>query len=230
MIPIADNNRVERAPVASRTILATCIVIFLWQWTHELWGGLAIYALGFTPASFFAGGASNQMFEWVPYGVTLISYAFLHAGWLHLLSNMLVLWIFGDDVEDVMGHATFIVFYLMAGMAAAFAQAYPDPGSSDPVIGASGAISGVLGAYLVLLPRAQVRVLVPIFIVVDVVTLPAWIVLVFWFGVQLLYQMAGPEVGGNIAFRAHIGGFIFGVLATPVIVRIIRARRVSVAS
>ncbi len=135
------------------------------------------------------------MLAWTPFAVTLVTYMFLHGGWLHLIGNMLFLWVFGDDVEDALGQPGFIIFYLMAGMAAAMAQALPDPNSTVTVVGASGAISGVLGAYLVLYPRAQINVLVPIFIVMDVVRLPAWVVLLFWFAVQLLYEVAAPGSG-----------------------------------
>jgi membrane associated rhomboid family serine protease len=176
---------------------------------------MAPQALGFTPAWFFDGGPPEPWLSWVPFAVTLVSYAFLHAGWLHLAGNMLFLWVFGDDVEDAFGQPGFIVFYLAAGMVAALAQALTDPGSTTPMIGASGAVSGVLGAYLVLYPRAQLNVLAPVFIVMDVVQLPAWLVLAFWFLVQLLYDLAGPALAGGIAFRAHIGGFLFGVLAAP---------------
>jgi membrane associated rhomboid family serine protease len=229
MIPIGDENRIDRAPVASRTIILTCCVVFLWQVSPYSWGPLASMALGFTPAYFFAGGPGNPLLDLVPYAVTMVTYAFLHGSWIHLLGNMLFLWIFGDDVEDLLGHPTFIVFYLMAGMAAALAHAGPDPHSTTPIIGASGAISGVLGAYLVWFPRAQIKVLVPIFIVVDVVRLPAWMVLAFWFAVQLAYEFAGPGLGGNIAFRAHIGGFLFGMVAAPIFVRVIGARSRPVA-
>jgi membrane associated rhomboid family serine protease len=227
MIPIGDENRIDRAPVASRTIIIACCGIFLWQASMYPWGELISRALGFTPAYFLAGGAGNPSLDLVPYATTLVTYAFLHGSWLHLLGNMLFLWIFGDDVEDVLGHAAFIVFYLAAGAAAALAHALPEPYSTMPIIGASGAISGLLGAYLVLFPRSQVKVIVPIFIVVDVVRLPAWIVLAFWFVVQLAYELAGPEIGGRIAFRAHIGGFIFGMIAAPVLARLVGNRRVA---
>lgn len=227
MIPISDENLTHRAPVASRTILLTCCVVFLWQQWAQPWGQLAVQALGFSPAQFFAGGTENLYLAWVPYAVTLITYTFLHGSWFHLLGNMLYLWVFGDDVEDALGHPAFIVFYLAAGMAAALAQGLPDPESPYTVVGASGATSGVLGAYLVMFPRSHVNVLVPIFVVVDVVQLPAWVVLTFWFAVQLAYEWAGPAVSGGIAFRAHIGGFLFGVLAAPLLARAIGVQRVA---
>lgn len=216
--------------VASRTILACCCVVFLWQVLHDPWGRLASQALGFTPAHFFAGGAPEALFAWVPYGATLITYMFLHASWLHLLGNMLCLWIFGDEVEDSLGQPAFIVFYLLTGMAAALAQALLDPASTMPVVGASGAVSGLFGAWLVLHPRSSINVRVPILIVVDAVRLPAWLVLLFWFGVQLLYDMLGTQAGGGVAFRAHLGGFVAGMLLAPLFQWMTRRRRVAAAS
>lgn len=218
MIPLSDENRTRNVPVASRTILVTCCLVFLWQSFGGDWGRMAAQALGFTPAWFFAGGAPEPAFAWVPYAANLITYQFLHAGWLHLAGNMLCLWIFGDDVEDAFGPAAFIAFYLMAGIAAALAQALLDVDSRTPVIGASGAVSGLFGAFLVLHPRSHINVLVPIFIVVDIVRLPAWVVLTFWFAVQLLYDLFDPAAGGGVAFRAHIGGFLAGLVMTPLFV------------
>lgn len=220
MIPVGDDNVTRHAPVASRTILAACCAVFLWQITASTWGQIGTRALGFTPAFFFAGGADDPLLAWTPFAVPLVTYMFLHSGWLHLLGNMLFLWIFGDDVEDAFGQPGFIVFYLLAGIAAALAQGLPDTGSMVTVVGASGAISGVLGAYLVLYPRAQVSVLVPIFVVVDLVRLPAWVVLLFWFGVQVLYEVFAPGLGGGIAFRAHIGGFVAGMALAPLFLKL----------
>ncbi len=229
MIPLSDDNRTRNAPVASRTIFVTCCLVFLWQSFGDPWGRLAARALGFTPAWFFAGEASDPALSWVPYAANLITYQFLHAGWLHLAGNMLCLWIFGDDVEDAFGQPGFIVFYLLAGIAAAMAQALLDVHSLAPVVGASGAVSGLFGAFLVLHPRSHINVLVPIFIVVDIVRLPAWVVLVFWFAVQLLYDLFDPAAGGGVAFRAHIGGFIAGLVMTPLFLLATgrRARRVA---
>src|SRR5688500_16733624 len=138
---------------------------------------------------------------------------FLHGGWMHLIGNMLYLWIFGDNVEDAMGHGRFIVFYLLCGVAAAMAQAIPDPQSVVPMVGASGAISGVLGAYLLLYPHARILVLIPLGIIMQTVRLPAGVVLLIWFGLQFLSSMmASGSGGGGVAFRAHIGGFVAGVV------------------
>ena len=155
----------------------------------------------------------------VPAAATLLTSMFLHGGWLHLIGNMLYLWIFGDNVEDAMGHGRFVLFYLVCGLAAALAQAGLDPGSEVPMVGASGAISGVLGAYLMLHPRAHVLVLIPLGILTQLVRLPALIVLAFWFGLQLFQQLSAPPGQGGVAFMAHIGGFVAGMALVPLFKR-----------
>ncbi len=206
----------HHAPVASRTILFTCCAVFLWQWLDHPWGHLAVRALGFTPAWFFAGGGPDPVLAWAPFSVTLVSYMFLHAGWLHLAGNMLCLWFLGDPVEDALGQPGFIIFYLFCGIIAALAQAALNPVSTVPVVGASGAISGLFGGYLMLHPRARISVRVPLFLVWDIVRLPAYVVLAFWFGMQLVYDLAAPAIGGGVAFGAHVGGFVAGLVAAPV--------------
>lgn len=139
---------------------------------------------------------------------TLVSSMFLHGGWLHLLGNMWFLWVFGNNVEDSMGHGRFAVFYLLCGVAAAGAQIMVEPGSPVPMVGASGAISGVMGAYAILFPRVRVHALVVLVILFFRVSVPAWVMLGYWF----LLQLAGTGVGevGGVAFWAHIGGFVAG--------------------
>jgi len=161
---------------------------------------------GLVPARFWA----NPQTTWV----TIFSAMFLHGGWFHILSNMWVLFIFGDNVEDRMGGGGYLVFYLLSGVAAGLTQAFFLPGSSDPMIGASGAIAGVLGAYLVLFPRARILSLVPIVFIFTVIEIPAPIFLLFWFGSQLFsgfLSLSGAS-GSGIAWWAHIGGFVFGML------------------
>jgi membrane associated rhomboid family serine protease len=148
---------------------------------------------------------------------TIFTSMFLHGGWMHIIGNMLFLWIFGNNVEDSVGHFKFIVFYLLCGVAAAAAQVAISPDSTVPMIGASGAISGVLGAYLLLLPRARVLVLFPIWIFWRVFYVPAVLFLIFWFGMQLLSGLAvlSFNVNGGVAFWAHVGGFVAGMLLIP---------------
>ena len=219
MLPLKDDNPTERPPVVSYTLLGLCVAVFLWQ--QSLGPGdarAAVYALGMIPAVLFGQASLPPDVVMVPAAATLFTSMFLHGGWMHLIGNMLYLWIFADNVEDAMGHARFVVFYVLCGLVAAFAQAALDPGSRVPMVGASGAISGVLGAYLLLHPRAHVLVLIPLGILTQLVRLPALIVLVLWFGLQLLQQMGGGS-GGGVAFMAHIGGFVAGMALVPLFKR-----------
>ncbi len=149
-----------------------------------------------------------------PIYLTLLTSMFMHGGWMHILGNMLYLWIFGDNVEDRVGHGRFIVFYLLCGVAAALAQTMIDPQSEIPMVGASGAIAGVLGAYLIMFPHSRVLTLIPLFIIWEVVEVPAVIVLGLWFVIQLFSgvgSLATMHQGGGVAFWAHIAGFITGM-------------------
>jgi membrane associated rhomboid family serine protease len=146
----------------------------------------------------------------------VFTYMFVHGGWLHLAGNMLYLWIYGDNVEDCMGHARYLLFYCACGIAAVYAQALSEPQSAYPVIGASGAISGVLGAYLLLFPRAKVLTLVMLPFFFTTLRLPAMLLLLLWFAVQLVSDL-GAHGGAGVAFRAHIGGFLAGMLLVPVL-------------
>jgi membrane associated rhomboid family serine protease len=148
---------------------------------------------------------------------TVLTSMFLHGGWMHLLSNMLFLWIFGDNVEDRMGHGRYLAFYLLCGAVAVGAQVLAEPGSSVPMVGASGAIAGVLGAYIVMFPHSRVLTLVPLFIFVTFIEVPAGVLLGLWFAMQLLsgvgsLMVVQPEDMGGVAFWAHAGGFVAGVL------------------
>jgi membrane associated rhomboid family serine protease len=144
----------------------------------------------------------------------LITHMFLHAGWLHVLGNMLFLWVFGDNVEDILGHGKFLIFYLLCGVTAGLAQVAIDPGSRIPMVGASGAIAGVMGAYLVKFPRSEVKMLTW-FIFIFTFDLPAWAMLIYWFAIQLFGgygSLADTSQGGGTAFFAHIGGFVMGII------------------
>jgi membrane associated rhomboid family serine protease len=147
---------------------------------------------------------------------TPISSMFMHGGWFHLLGNMWFLWVFGDNVEDAMGHGGFLLFYLLAGLAAAAAQTLSSPTSAVPMVGASGAIGGVMGAYAIRFPRHRIDVLFFFGFFIRVIPLPAWVMLGYWFVIQLLSGTVGPAEGGGVAFWAHIGGFAAGAaLALP---------------
>jgi len=206
MLPLGDDNSTRRTiPIITYALILINFIVFF----IELGGGdNFIYSWSFIPASFLA----NPGVEWV----TIFTSMFMHAGWLHILGNMLYLWIFGDNVEDRFGHVRFLIFYLFCGAAATFAQMAIDPLSNVANLGASGAIAGVLAGYLVLFPRQRVRVLVLNF----VVPLPAILVIGLWFVLQLFSQV-GSSSSDGVAYMAHIGGFIAGLVLTF----ILRGRR-----
>ena len=194
--------------------------MFLWQRTLDAAASRqAVAALGAIPAVLLADARLPPDLQWIPRFAAPLTSMFLHGGWMHLLGNMLFLWIYGDNVEDAMGHGRYFAFYLSCGIAALFAQAWSDPGSPYPIIGASGAISGVLGAYLWLFPRARVLTLVLLPFYATTLRMPAMLLLLLWFAVQLISDLAVPDGGASIAFRAHIGGFLTGLLLAPLLRR-----------
>jgi len=215
MIPLSDDNAPARTPVITRVLVGMCVLVFLWQMTLGPQGGqAAVYALGAIPAVLLGREMLPAELAVVPPTLTVLTSMFMHGGLMHLLGNMLYLWIFGDNVEDSMTRPRFVVFYALCGAAAVLAQALPDPDSTIPMVGASGAISGVLGAYLLLFPHARVLVAIPLGFVIQTVRLPAGAVLALWFVLQLLSNLLASGQGG-VAFRAHIGGFIAGMLLIP---------------
>jgi membrane associated rhomboid family serine protease len=170
----------------------------------------------------------------IPWWLTILTSMFLHGGWLHIAGNMLFLWIFGNNVEDSMGRSRYLLFYLLGGLVAAYSQAAIHPDETGPQIGASGAIAGVLGGYIVLHPRARVLTLIFLFLFVTLIEIPAVIMLGIWFVLQALPavgQLATPDVAssGGVAYLAHVGGFVFGLLAIKPFVAWARLRRTRVA-
>ena len=213
MIPLRDDNPTRTRPIVTYVVLGLCVIVFLWQLALGPGGNeVAVYALGFIPAVVFGGADLPEQLVWVPPPATILTSMFLHGGLLHLAGNLLYLWIFADNVEDRMGAGRFVVFYALCGIAAALAQAIGDLDSNIPMIGASGAVSGVLGAYILLFPRARVLVAIPIFVVLYTLRLPAVWVLGVWFLGQLMSSVALSSAGAGIAFRAHVGGFVAGLL------------------
>jgi membrane associated rhomboid family serine protease len=219
MIPLRDDNPVRSRPVVTIAIIVLCTLVFLWQLTLSPEVGQQVaYLLGFIP-SLLLGNARLQG-QWIPASATIVTAMFLHGSVLHLAGNMLYLWIFGDNIEDRLGRGRFVLFYRLCGVVAALGQAVADPDSRVPMIGASGAISGVLGAYLVLYPRAKVLVLLPLLFIFYTVRVPALVVLGLWFVGQLLSSLAAPPgSGGGVAFAAHVGGFVAGVFLVRVFLR-----------
>lgn len=209
MIPLKDHNPTLRRPVVTVALIIACVAAFVWQWSLGEQGyETSVRALGLTPAVLFGTASLPLALDWIPAPATLLTSMFLHGGVMHLAGNMLYLWVFGDNIEDQLGAIPFVLFYLVCGLVAAFAQAIPDMQSQIPMIGASGAVSGVLGGYVVRYPRAPVTVLIP-FLLVYTVRVPALLVLGLWFGGQLLSSTVA-DTGAGVAFRAHVGGFVAG--------------------
>jgi rhomboid family protein len=220
MIPLKDDTPSSLKPYATIFLIATCSAMYLWQWSlggHE--ARRVVLALGAIPAVLLTDARLPGDLAWIPRYETLVTSMFLHGSWMHLLGNMLFLWIYGDNVEDAMGHARFLLFYFICGIAAIFAQALSNPQSAYPIIGASGAISGVLGAYLLLFPRAKVLTLVLLPFFFTTLRIPAMLLLLLWFAAQLVSGFAVSDGGASVAFRAHIGGFLTGMLLVPVLKR-----------
>jgi len=214
MFPLHDDNPTGINPYITIGIIAICIVAFLWQISLGPAIQQAIISLGVIPSVLFHFKTLSPELVVIPPSMTIFTSMFLHGGWMHLIGNMLYLWIFGNNVEDVMGHKRFILFYLLCGTAAVFAQAIPDPHSDIPMVGASGAISGVLGAYLLLYPHARILVAIPLGFYIHTTRLPAGLVLGLWFMLQLINSAFTGNQGG-VAFGAHIGGFIMGMALIP---------------
>lgn len=204
MLPVSDQNPTRTTPYVNYALIALNVLAFFFELTQIGAHGdnFVISGYGLVPTRIWADPQGEAF--------TIFSSMFMHGGWAHLGSNMLFLWIFGDNVEDAIGHVRYIFFYLLCGVCAAAAQVFTNPGSPAPMVGASGAIAGVLGAYLVLYPRAPVTVFVFLFFMV----LPAWLVIGLWFLLNLSggLNSLGLETSGGVAFFAHIGGFLAGVL------------------
>jgi membrane associated rhomboid family serine protease len=212
VIPVRDTIASSTVPVVTYALIAANVGAYLYE--ESLGGSFEqfIHVHGLVPRRFVS--------EWWDDVTPLFSSMFLHGGWLHLLGNVLYLHIFGDNVEDRLGHVRFVIFYLAAGAAAGVAQVAIDPTSTVPIVGASGAIAGITGAYFLFYPRARVVTIVPIFLFIQVVEIPAFVFFLLWFGFQLMLGLGsiGMTLGGGIAFWAHIGGFVAGMALGPVLV------------
>ncbi|NQU11559.1 rhomboid family intramembrane serine protease [bacterium] len=216
MIPIRDENPTRTTAYFTVGLIVINVLVFLYELALPGPAHLEAFVADFAlvPVALTQGPTVAD------YG-TIFTSMFLHGGLAHLLGNMLYLWIFGNNIEDACGHRRFLVFYFACGVAAAAAQVAVNPGSTVPMVGASGAISGVLGAYVLLYPRARVLVLIPILIFLKFVRVPAVLLLVVWFLMQLLSGWATLDQGqgGGVAFWAHIGGFVAGLALIPLFKR-----------
>lgn len=215
MIPLRDENPSQSVPVLTRTLIVVNAAAFVYQLMQGAELRTFMVTWGMVPARVTLALQYGEEPITGP-ALTLLTSMFLHGGWLHLVGNMWYLWIFGDNVEDRLGRGRFILFYLASGVVAALLHYALNPASRAPTVGASGAIAGVLGAYLVAFPRARVITLVPLFPFIQVMALPAVVVLGLWFVVQFFsgfMSLGFGGAGGGVAWWAHIGGFAFGLLA-----------------
>jgi len=221
MIPLRDNAGAPRLSPVNLLLIAANVIVF----GYELKLGAASEDLmmrwGMTPAHIAAIGASSVTAA-AHALLTLVTAMFLHGGVLHLAGNLLYLYIFGAAVEARFGHDRYLYFYLVAGVASGLATVFIDPASEVPVIGASGAIAAVLGAYFVLYPRAKILTILPFFVFIEFIEVPALVYLLIWFGWQLfsgLQSRAFHNMAGGVAWWAHIGGFLFGIATAPLLAR-----------
>jgi membrane associated rhomboid family serine protease len=214
MFPIRDHNPSTRTPYVTYGLIALNVVVFLSYWplfSNPLALNRFFYDWALIPARLTTQGAYSGLFTMM----------FLHGGLMHLAGNMLFLWIFGDNVEDRMGHIPYLLFYLACGILAGLAQVIAAPHSMVPTVGASGAIAGVMGGYLLLFPKARVDVLLIFFVFYQIIVIPAWIMLALWFGLQFFSGIGADPLSGGVAYWAHAGGFIAGLVLTfPLFIRL----------
>lgn len=216
MFPLHDDNPTRRTPFVTVGLIVACALVFLWQISLDDFGQRhAVFALGAIPAVLFDAARLPAELAIVPAWMTVFTSMFMHGGWMHVIGNMLYLWIFGNNVEDAMGPVRFTCFYLVCGLLAFVAHAAPNPDSQAPLIGASGAVSGVLGAYLLLYPHARVLVAIPFGIFIHTMRIRAVWVLGGWFVLQLFHSALGDGSGGGVAWGAHVGGFLAGAVLIP---------------
>jgi len=215
MIPLKDRIKRKRFPFITSLLILVNILVFAYQ--LSLGENLEFFFNHFsiTPSQIIQALHSDLFKPFV--FMTFITSLFLHGGWLHLGGNMLYLWVFGDNVEDKLGHIRFLIFYVLCGIAASALHIYIDPASNIPAIGASGAISGILGAYILMFPKARILTLVPIFIFIHFAELPAYVIIGLWFILQffngiLSLKYADASMSSGVAWWAHIGGFVTGLI------------------
>ena len=214
MIPLNDENPSNTVPVINILLIVTNISVFIYMHYFAPLATRSIIAkLGFIPyeLSHFVDVNPTNL---VPIPLTIFTAMFMHGGWLHLLSNMLYLWIFGDNIEDKLGHIKYLIFYIMCGITATLVHGFININSRIPTLGASGAIAGVLGAYMFLFPKTRIKTLLFLRIFFQIIRIPAVIILGYWILIQILsaYAEYGSKTGAGIAWFAHIGGFVAGLV------------------
>ena len=212
MIPLKDDNPISSRPIVTYFIIGMCVVVFFMQLGSESYRtGQLFYSYGLIPSVLMGHDQLPMDLYAVPAYVTIFSSMFMHGGWMHLIMNMLFIWVFADNIEDNLGSRNFIIFYILCGIGAAMAHVLMDTHSQIPVIGASGAISGVLGAYIINHPKARILVLIPFFFII-IIKIRALYVLGYWFVLQFINSYTVSSQGGGVAYAAHIGGFVSGLI------------------
>ncbi len=207
MIPLKDDNPTSNKPIVTYFLIGSCVLIFLIQLSSQSYNtGQLFYSYGLIPSVLMGHNQLPMDLYAVPAYLTIFTSMFMHGGFMHLIGNMLYMWIFADNIEDNLGPSKFLIFYLLAGIGAAMTQVLMDTQSQIPMVGASGAIGGVLGAYLINHPNAKVLVLIPFGFFSQIIKIKALYVLGFWFILQFISS------GGGVAYAAHIGGFVSGMI------------------
>ncbi len=222
MIPLKDTIPARSYPIVTVSLIVVNVLVFIFELSLGERLSEFFDLFGVVPATYFELKESGAPFFLVYY--PFLTSMFLHGGWMHLIGNMIYLWVFGDNVEDKMGHFRFLLFYILCGIVAVYAHIYTNPHSEVPTVGASGAISGVLGAYFVLFPHSRVIALIPLFFFFDLIEVSAFVFLGFWFILQFFNGIASLSAAtyattGGVAWWAHIGGFVAGVVLSFLFVR-----------
>lgn len=220
MFPLHDDNPTRRVPVFTCALIAANVIVFLYQFLQPDQGERIAIQFGSIPAELTQGIELTPQAHFPALG-TIFTSMFLHGGWMHLIGNMLYLWIFGNNIEDLLGPIWFLIFYLLSGVGAVMLFVATGPNTTVPLVGASGAISGVLGLYAIKFPKARVLTAIVFGFFIRTVWIPAMVVLGLWFLMQLLFAFAsaGSESAGGVAYMAHVGGFLVGLLAALVVRR-----------
>lgn len=218
MFPLRDDNPTRHAPYLTIVLIVINVLAFIYEFIQPDQGQRVVMQFGFIPVELTKGVELTPHYPFPTIG-TMITSMFLHGSWMHLIGNMLYLWIFGNNVEDLLGPIWFMLFYLLAGVGAVLLFVVTGPNSQVPMVGASGAISGVLGLYALKWPKARVMTAVTLGFFIRMIWIPALVVLGLWFLMQLLFAFlsAGNEASGGVAYMAHVGGFLVGLVAALVV-------------
>tara|TARA_B100001250_G_C19789036_1_gene785565 strand:+ start:14 stop:724 length:711 start_codon:yes stop_codon:yes gene_type:complete len=213
MIPLKDDNPTSGKPVISYSIIGICVIVFILELSSPTYKtGELFFSYGLIPSVLVGTDQLPSDIYSIPPVITIFTSMFMHGGFMHLIGNMLYMWIFADNIEDDLGKGKFLIFYFLSGVGAAMSQVFMDVNSQIPMVGASGAIGGVLGAYLINYPNARVLVLIPLGFFSQLIKIRALYVLGFWFILQFINSNLSNSTGGGVAYAAHIGGFISGII------------------